>query len=130
MGKLVLWIALAFVPVCFGQLPQSQTTPVAPPTGATLTRTIEGTVLDPNGAPVPHAIVVLKDTATLQLRSYIAQSDGRYHFFGLNSDVNYELRAQANGLSSPQKTVSVFASRRVIKLDLKLKKPKTKKDKK
>jgi hypothetical protein len=129
MGKFALLIALASAPVSFGQLPQSQSTPVAPPRGAPLTRTIEGTVLDPSGAPVPHAIVVLKDTGTLQVRSYIAQSDGKYYFFGLSAEVNYELRAQANGLTSPQKTVSVFASRRVIKLDLKLKKPKSKKKK-
>jgi hypothetical protein len=56
------------------------------------------------------------------VRSYVAQADGKYHFFGLSSDIDYKLRAQANGMTSPTKTVSVFDSHKVIKLDLKLKK--------
>jgi hypothetical protein len=97
--------------------------PVAPPRGAALTRSIEGAVLSKDGAIVPGAVVLLKDTKTLQVRSYITQADGRYHFFGLSTDINYELRAQANGITSPTKTVSVFDSHRLVKLDLKLKKP-------
>jgi hypothetical protein len=96
--------------------------PVAPPRGESLTRSIEGTVFSKDGAPVPGAIVLLKDTKTLQVRSYIAQADGRYHFFGLSTDINYELRAQANGMTSATKTVSVFDSHQLVKLDLKLKK--------
>jgi hypothetical protein len=97
--------------------------PVAPPRGHTsLTRSIEGRVLSKDGSPVPGATVLLKDGKTLQVRSYIAQADGRYHFFGLSTDVNYELRAQANGMTSPTKTVSVFDSHKTVKLDLKLKK--------
>ena len=98
--------------------------PVAPHRGESITRSIEGTVLSKGGSPVPGAVVLLEDGKTLQVRSYIAQADGKYHFFGLNSDINYELRAQANGMTSPTKTVSVFDSHKVIKLDLKLKKPK------
>jgi|SRR4051794_22772232 len=95
--------------------------PVAPPRGSeSVTRAIEGAVLTREGAPVPGATVLLKDTKTLQVRSYIAQSDGRYRFFGLSTDINYELRAQANGMTSPVKTVSVFDSHKLVKLDLKL----------
>jgi Carboxypeptidase regulatory-like domain len=96
--------------------------PVAGPAGTPITRTIEGTVLDAHDSAVPHAVVLLKDTKTLQVRSYLAQDDGKYHFYGLSSDINYELRAQANGMTSPVKTVSVFDSHRVVTLDLKLKK--------
>jgi hypothetical protein len=96
--------------------------PVAPPRGHSLTRSIEGTVLTKEGAAIPNATVLLKDTKTLQVRTYIAQADGRYHFFGLSTDVNYELRAQANGMTSPVKTVSVFDSHNLVKLDLKLNK--------
>ena len=78
--------------------------------------------MDAKGSPVPGAIILLKDTKTLQVRSYIAQKDGKYHFFGLSSDINYELRAQANGMTSPEKMVSVFDSHKVVKLNLKLKK--------
>lgn len=97
-------------------------TPVAPHRGESITRSIEGTVLSKAGSPVPGAIVLIKDGKTLQVRSYVAQADGKYHFFGLSSDIDYKLRAQANGMTSPTKTVSVFDSHKVIKLDLKLKK--------
>ena len=72
------------------------------------------------GAPVPGAIVQIKDSKTLQVRSYIAQQDGKYHFWGLSRDVNYELRAMAGGLTSKNKTVSIFNSRSTVKLNLKL----------
>ena len=96
--------------------------PVVGPAGTPITRSIEGSVLDAHGSAVPNAVVLLKDTKTLQVRSYLAQNDGKYHFYGLSSDINYELRAQANGLTSPIKTVSVFDSHRVVTLNLKLKK--------
>ena len=102
-------------------LGQQMQAPVTGPAGTPITRSIVGTVLDSHGSPVPNAVVLLKDTKTLQVRSYLAQNDGKYHFYGLSSDINYELRAQANGLTSPIKTVSVFDSHRVVTLDLKLK---------
>lgn len=86
------------------------------------TRSIEGRVLTHSGEAVPGAVVLLKDSKTLQVRSYIAQADGQYHFFGLSTDVNYTLRAESQGLTSKQKTVSVFDSHKQVKLDLKLNK--------
>lgn len=79
-----------------------------------------GTVLNEAGAPVPGARILLKNGKTLQIRSFIALQDGRYHFYGLSGDVDYELRAQANGMTSKTKNVSVFDSHRVIHLNLKL----------
>jgi Carboxypeptidase regulatory-like domain len=86
------------------------------------TRVIEGVVVDAQGAPVPNAIVLLKDTKTLQIRSYLAQQDGNYHFFGLSTDVNYQVRAHNGEMTSPWKLVSVFNSRDHVKIELKLKK--------
>ena len=85
-------------------------------------RSIEGTVVSATGSSIPKAVVLLKDTKTLQVRSYIAQTDGRYHFYGLSTDVNYEVRAEANNLTSKTKMVSVFDSHKVVKLDLKVNK--------
>lgn len=87
---------------------------------AIASRAIEGTVLSSSRAPVPGAIVQIKDMKTLQVRSYIAQQDGKYHFWGLSTDVNYQLRAMAGGLASKTKTVSVFNSRSKVTLNLKL----------
>lgn len=86
------------------------------------TRVIEGAVLDSAGVPVPNAVVLLRDTKTLQIRSYIAQQDGKYHFYGLSTDVNYQIRAHNGEMMSPWKLVSVFNSRLHVKIDLKLKK--------
>ena len=36
--------------------------------------------MDSHGSPVPRAVVLMKDMKTLQIRSYIAQNDGSYHF--------------------------------------------------
>ncbi len=90
--------------------------------GSTATRSIEGTVLSESGAPAPGASVLLKDSKTLQIRSYIANKQGEYHFYGLSSDIDYQLRAEANGMTSKTKMISVFDSHKVIHLDLKLKK--------
>lgn len=84
------------------------------------TRSIEGSVLNKNGQVVAGAIVLLKDTKTLQVRSYIAQPDGHYHFYGLSTDINYEVRAESNGVTSKTKMVSVFDSHKIVKLNLKL----------
>ncbi len=91
------------------------------------TRSIEGRVLSSSGAPVPGAVVLIKDSKTLQVRSYIAQDDGSYHFFGLSTDVNYSLRAEDKDMTSKTKNVSVFDSHRQVKLDLKLDKKRAKK---
>jgi hypothetical protein len=94
--------------------------PVVGPTGAPTTRSVEGTVLSQSGAPVPGAQVLLKNGKTLQIRSFIALQNGRYHFYGLSSDVDYELRAQSQGMTSKTKNISVFDSHRIIHVNLKL----------
>ncbi len=125
MQRLVLVLIVAAIP-CLAQFtPSTEQQPgpaVAPPStqAGPSTRTIEGTVLDEHGNPVPGAIVLIKDTKTLGVHSYIAQKDGKFHFYGLSTDVNYELRAEANGMTSKTKTVSVFNSHKVVKLELKL----------
>ncbi len=110
--------------VCTAQQ-QGTNAPVIPQSGELHippnTRVIEGTVKDAHGTPISGAIVLLKDTKTLQIRSYIAQSDGTYKFFGLSTDVNYQVRAQAKGLTSSDKLISVFDSHKFIKVDLTIK---------
>ncbi len=87
-------------------------------------RSLEGTVLSKSGSPVPGAVVLLKDTKTLQVRSFIAQPDGKYHFYGLSPDINYQVRAEADNVISPSKNISVFDSHSKIVVNLKLKKKK------
>ncbi len=77
-------------------------------------------MLSQSGVAVPGARVLLKNGKTLQIRSFIALQDGRYHFYGLSSDVDYDLRAQAKGMTSKTKNISVFDSHKVIRVNLKL----------
>ena len=85
------------------------------------TRSLEGAVTDANGKPVAAAVVQLKDTKTLLIRSYITQDDGTYHFAGLSTNTEYEVKADHNGATSGSKTLSVFDSRKTAVINLKLK---------
>lgn len=107
-------------------LPAQVQAPVAGQAGTARTRAIAGVVLGAGGAPVAGAIVLLKDAKTLQVRSYVAQQDGKYHFYGLSTDVNWQLRAESDGMTSKTKTVSVFDSHAQVRLNLKLDKKKKK----
>lgn len=88
------------------------------------TRTVQGIVLDADGKPVPNAAVQLKDSRTLEVLSYITKDDGSYHFAGLKLDVEYQLKAEHDGMNTDWKRVSVFDPRKVVNLNLKLDKGK------
>jgi hypothetical protein len=85
-------------------------------------RSVEGVVTDGQSNPVAGAIVHLKNTKTLQIRSFIAKENGTYAFHGLSTNVDYELKAEHQGASSDTKTLSVFDSRRKAVINLKLEK--------
>ncbi len=87
----------------------------------TNTRTVMGIVTDSGGKPASGAVVLLKDTKTLQIRSYVTKNDGIYRFLGLSANDEYELRAQRNGAVSNAKTLSQYDSRKQAKIDLKIK---------
>jgi hypothetical protein len=88
----------------------------------TTTRTVQGVVTDAAKQPLAKAVVQLKNTKTLQIRSFITQEDGTYHFAGLSTDVEYELKADHDGDSSSWKSLSVFNSKKTAVINLKLKK--------
>jgi hypothetical protein len=85
-------------------------------------RTVQGSVTDAEGEAVNGAVVQLKNTKTLQIRSFITKDNGAYYFHGLGTDVDYELHAEYQGASSGAKTLSTFDSRKVAVMNLKLKK--------
>jgi hypothetical protein len=85
-------------------------------------RSVQGSVTSAEDTPVAGAVVQLKNTKTLQIRSFITKEDGSYYFNGLSPDVDYELRADYQGSASPTKTVSSFDSRKTVTINLKLNK--------
>ena len=84
------------------------------------TRTVEGRVTNSADQPVDQAVVQLKNVKTLQIRSFITPADGSYHFAGLQTDVEYALKATHEGASTSWKTLSVFNSKKNPILNLKL----------
>jgi hypothetical protein len=85
-------------------------------------RTVQGVVRNAQDEAVNGAVVQLKNTKTLQIRSFITRDNGAYYFHGLSTDVDYELRADFNGVTSGAKTLSSFDSRKTAVMNLKLKK--------
>ena len=89
-------------------------------------RTVRGVVVDKSTeAPVPSAVVFLRNTRTNAVRSYIADEEGNYRFSGLDPNVDYEIHAEKDGAKSNTRTVSSFDSRKDIVLNLKLDKRKS-----
>ena len=88
------------------------------------TRSVEGVVTDADGHAVAGAVVHLENTKTLQVRSYLSKDDGSYSFYGLSTNVEYQVKAEHQGFQSDVKKISVFISRKKVVLDLKLDKPK------
>ena len=86
------------------------------------TRTVQGMVTNAANQPVAKAVVQLKNTKTLQIRSFITQDDGNYHFAGLGTDVEYQLKADHEGGTSSWKTLSVFNTKKTAVINLKLNK--------
>jgi hypothetical protein len=84
------------------------------------TRNVQGVVSAPDETPLEGAVVQLKNTKTLQIRSFITQKDGNYYFHGLSPDIDYELKAGYQGTFSGTKTLSSFDSRKDAVINLKM----------
>jgi hypothetical protein len=84
------------------------------------TRAVQGVVTDGADNPLQGAVVQLKDTKSLQIRSFITRDGGSYHFNGLSTDIDYELKADFQGKSSDTKTLSSFDSRKQAVMNLKI----------
>jgi hypothetical protein len=82
------------------------------------TRSVEGQVLDHAGQVVVGAVVQIKDLKTLQVRSFITQETGAYHFAGLSTNSDYELTASKEGASSRVKALRSTNGRKKVVLDL------------
>jgi Carboxypeptidase regulatory-like domain len=93
------------------------------------TRTLTGNVLDKSDQPVADAIVYLKNTKTLTVRTYIAQKDGSYRFPEISNNIDFEVYAQRNGKKSDTKVLSQFDDRAEPHINLRIdmnKQPSTK----
>lgn len=88
--------------------------------GGQTTRSVQGVVTGPDEAPVVGAVVQLKNLKNLAIRSFITQEKGEYYFHELSTDVDYELSARSDNMTSGTKTLSSFDSRKEAIINLKL----------
>jgi hypothetical protein len=89
-------------------------------------RSVRGTVVDKDESPLPSAIVHVKNTRTMDVRTYITDSSGTFRFSGLDPNVDYELHAEHDNLTSNTRTISSFDTRKEIVVPLKVDKEKKK----
>jgi len=89
-------------------------------------RSVRGTVIDKNENPAASAIVHLKNARTLTVRTYITDANGTFRFSGLDPNVDYELHAERDNLTSNTRTISSFDSRKEVVVPLKLDREKKK----
>jgi hypothetical protein len=88
--------------------------------GEAALRTIHGSVVDKNENPAPSSVVYLLNVKTQAVKTYIADDGGTYRFSGLDPNVDFEVHAERNDMTSPTRTVSSFDSRHDIEVVLKL----------
>jgi len=84
-------------------------------------RTLVGHVFNDREQPLHKAIVYIKNTKTLAIKTYISEPDGAYRFSGLAPNIDYEVYAEHEGARSDTKTLSGFDSRKQVDMTLKVK---------
>lgn len=85
-----------------------------------LKRPLEGYVTDAADNNIDGAVVKLKDLKTLEVRSFITKEDGKYHFYGLSVNNDYEVSASFSGATCKPRMLSLYDTRKNPNLDLKL----------
>jgi Carboxypeptidase regulatory-like domain len=83
-------------------------------------RTVRGTVVDKEEAPVEGAIVYLKNVHSQDIITHLSGGDGAFRFSGLDINVDYEIHAEKDGMNSANRSISNFDTRKEFVLTLKL----------
>ena len=83
-------------------------------------RTVRGTVVDKDEAPVETAVVYLKNVHSQDIITHLSDHDGTFRFSGLDLNVDYEIHAEHEGTTSSTHSISNFDTRKEFVLTLKL----------
>ncbi len=84
-------------------------------------RDLKGIAKDENGQTLDGVIVQLKDLKSGTIIDFRTKDDGRYLFYDLNMDQNYEVRVMKDGFESPaMKKLTKYDTRKPAVLDFEL----------
>ena len=84
-------------------------------------RSLQGQVMNDRDQPLSGAIVYLKNTKTMAVKTFITEKNGTYRFNALSPNVDYEVYAEYQGKKSDTKTLSSFDTKRNATIHLKIK---------
>ena len=83
-------------------------------------RVVQGKITDKSDALLKGAVVYLKDTQSLAVKSAITDDDGTYRFGQLSANTDYEIWAESNGKKSNTKAISSFDTKNTFYINLKI----------
>jgi carboxypeptidase family protein len=83
-------------------------------------KTLTGTVTDKSDQPIVGAVVYLKNSKTLAVKSFFSEQNGSYRFPSLALNTDYEVWAEKDGQKSATKGVSQFDDRFTPVINLKI----------
>jgi len=83
-------------------------------------RSLTGVVLDKAGNTLPGAVVQIENSASLNVRSYITDHNGRYYFNDLTDYSDYTVLAKYKKWRSETKTLSKFNSKTQVEMNLRI----------
>lgn len=83
-------------------------------------KNVSGSIVDKAEAPLSGAVVYLKNTKTLAVKSFISNDQGQFRFNALSPNTDYELYAEFSGTRSGTKTISSFDSKTDVVMTLKV----------
>jgi hypothetical protein len=83
-------------------------------------RVVSGKVVDAENAPIKGAVVYLKDSRSLAVKSFFSDDQGGYRFGQLSQNTDYEVWAENNGKKSAVKTISSFDNKSQFFINLKI----------
>src|SRR5580704_16914294 len=83
-------------------------------------RVVQGKVGDGANAPIKGAVVYLKDSRSLSVKSYFSDDQGGYRFGQLSQTSDYEVWAENNGKKSSVKSISSFDNKSQFYINLKI----------
>ncbi len=95
-------------------------TSVAAKQKAPVERVVDGKVTNKSDAAISGAVVYLKDSRSLAMKTYITDEAGHFHFGQLSQNTDYELWAVSNGARSKSKAISSFDDKSAYNFTLKV----------